>query len=138
MPIQVTLVLIGTGALIAVVMRFAWPRLRRMIHVKLAAVIAEVSERRDHDISVALARQATSDSAAFVSERMSETGKPFPDKFSLLEASLAITEPKEGGAILRIRSLSRYHPELYCREDHVGSPWLRFLRKPAKRLAFGF
>ena len=36
-----------------------WPKLRRTIHQKLAMVINEVMQQREHDVSLALARSAT-------------------------------------------------------------------------------
>jgi Macrocin-O-methyltransferase (TylF) len=117
--------LIAIGVLIGVLgVRFAWPRLRRMLHLRLAEVIAEVAEKREHDVSVALVRQATAESAAFVSERMNGSGRSYPNKFALLEAGLALVDPKDSG--------------LYCEFGVYRGTTLNFIAQRTKSVVHGF
>jgi hypothetical protein len=87
--------LVGAGC--ALLGYAVWRKLRLLIHLRLAQVIAAVLERHEHDVSLALRRRATDESAKFVAERMTRTGEAFGDKFALLAASLSMVEPKPAG-----------------------------------------
>jgi hypothetical protein len=120
-----TFILFSCAVLVAVLGAWiAWPYVRRALHTRLAAVIAEVAERREHDVSIALARQATDQSATFVLERMMGSGHAYADKFSLLEASLEAAKPKPGG--------------LYCEFGVYQGTTLNFIARRTELVVHGF
>ena len=99
-----------------------WPKLRRTIHQKLAMVINEVMQQREHDVSLALARRATNDSAAWLGTFW--YGTAYPDKWSLLEASLKTASALGGG--------------LYCEFGVYQGASINFIAERADSVVHGF
>lgn len=100
-----------------------WPKLRRTIHQKLAMVVGEVMQQREHDVSLALARKATGDSAAWLGGIVM-SGSAYPDKLSLLQASLRTAALMQGG--------------LYCEFGVYGGASINFIAERTKSEVHGF
>ena len=99
-----------------------WPKLRRTIHQKLAMVINEVMQQRERDVSLALARSATSDSAAWLGTIVM-SGSAYPDKWSLLEASLKTAAVRDG---------------LYCEFGVYNGASINFIAERTRSVVHGF
>jgi hypothetical protein len=121
---SVSILVILTVAGSALVGCVVWPKLRLLIHKHLAQVIAEVAERHEHDVSLALLKHATDQSAEFVAERMNRTGNVYPDRFGLLAASLQMVEPKPGG--------------LYCEFGVYQGTTINFIADHTESVVHGF
>jgi hypothetical protein len=100
-----------------------WPKVRRTIHQKLAMVINEVMQQREHDVSLALARRATNDSAAWLGSIVMG-GSAYPDKWSLLEASLKAASTLGGG--------------LYCEFGVYNGASINFIAERTHSVVHGF
>ena len=113
---QVIVTLVVFILVLGVIAWVLWPKVRRTIHQKLAMVINEVMQQREHDVSLALARTATNDSAAWLGSIVM-SGSAHPDKWSLLEASLKAASSLVGGLYCEVRCLQWCIHQLYRRAN---------------------
>ena len=117
------------GTLVVLVLVFGviawafWPKMRRTIHQKLAMVINEVMQQREHDVSLALTRRATNDSAAWLGTIVM-SGSAYPDKWSLLEASVKAASSLDGG--------------LYCEFGVYSGASINFIAQRTTSAVHGF
>jgi hypothetical protein len=94
---QFVLLLVTFTVVLAVIAGLVvWPKVRRTIHQKLAMVINEVMQQREHDVTLALARHATNDSATWLGGVLM-SGSAYSDKLSLLDASLKVAAQLRDG-----------------------------------------